>query len=429
VLPMHYFSRLRARGVEAWLVVHARTRPELEALFPDDTDRLRFIEDAWFHKLLLRLSGLLSRRVATATVGLLSQLITQFLARRIVARLIRQESIDAVHQPIPVSPRFPSLMVYLGLPVIIGPMNGGMEYPPAFRQTESLPSRISILAGRKLSGFVNSILPGKKLASVLLVANRRTRLALPPRARGRVIELAENGVDLDTWSSLHPASDIPASPRFVFIGRLVDWKCLDIALEALCHLPKAQLEVIGDGPMRSLWEQLAVKLGVSSRVVFSGWMAQKACASRLQSAVALVLPSIYECGGAVVLEAMAAGVPVIATKWGGPTDYLDSTCGFLVEPHSREALVEGFAQAMRQIAEVPELGRSLGRNGSERVRNNFDWEKKIDSMLDIYRLAISNHLRGHGKTLSPIPELPKSPGQRAKSHAESKNEPGPLVSS
>jgi glycosyltransferase involved in cell wall biosynthesis len=393
VLPLHYFSKLRARGVEAWLVVHARTRPELEALFPADKDRLRFVEDAWFHKLLLRLSGLLSRRVAAATVGLFSQLITQWLARRIVLRLIKQESIDAIHQPIPVSPRFPSLMAYLGLPVIIGPMNGGMEYPPAFRQIESLPSRISIFAGRSLSSLVNSILPGKKLASVLLVANRRTRLALPPCARGRVIEIVENGVDLENWSSppscLKPATGNPGVARFVFMGRLVDWKCLDIAIEALCQVPNAQLEVMGDGPMRNNWEQLAVKLGVSSRVVFVGWMPQKDCASRLHSAAALVLPSIYECGGAVVLEAMAAGLPVIATRWGGPADYLDSSCGFLVEPNSREALVEGIAQAMRQIADAPELGRSLGRNGSERVRKHFDWDKKIDSIIDIYRLAIA----------------------------------------
>jgi glycosyltransferase involved in cell wall biosynthesis len=314
-------------------------------------------------------------------------------------------------------------MAHLGLPVVIGPMNGGMEYPPAFRHTEGLLSRIGISVGRSLSNLVNSILPGKKLASVLLVANWRTRLALPSCARGRVIEFPENGVDLDNWSpppsGLHAASDIPA-PRFVFIGRLVDWKCLDIAIEALCQLPNAQLEVIGDGAMRNAWEQLASKLGVSSRVVFSGWMPQKACAARLQSAVALVLPSVYECGGAVVLEAMAARVPVIATRWGGPADYLDSTCGFLVEPHSREALVDGFARAMRQLTETPELGRSLGMNGSERVRKNFDWDKKIDSILDIYRLAISDHLSGHGKTRAPIPDslATNSPNPHTVSHAQ-----------
>lgn len=393
VLPLHYFSRLRARGVEAWLIVHARTREELEAAFPMDTNRFRFIEDAWFHKLLFRLSHFLPRRIAESSIGLLSLLITQYLARRAVSRLTQQESIDLVHQPIPVSPRFPSLMTKLGVPVIIGPMNGGMEYPRAFRHTESILSRITVPFGRRLSNIVNSLMPGKKLADVLLVANQRTRLALPRGLKGQVIELPENGVDLDTWSpspdGVETAPEILGSPRFLFIGRLVDWKCLDVAMEALLHVPDAQLEVIGDGPMRSGWEQLAVKLGVSSRVVFSGWMSQTACALRLHSAVGLVLPSIYECGGAVVLEAMAARTPVIATKWGGPADYIDSTCGFLIEPDSREALVEGFALAMRRIVEAPELGRQMGMNGSERVRQGFDWNKKVDCVIDIYRRTIS----------------------------------------
>src|SRR6201999_2533610 len=64
VLPVHFFAGLRARKIEAWLIVHSRTSEELLAAFPDDQDRLRFIPDAWFHKLLLRLSGFLPRRIA-----------------------------------------------------------------------------------------------------------------------------------------------------------------------------------------------------------------------------------------------------------------------------------------------------------------------------------------------------------------------------
>ncbi len=290
VLPLHYFSRLRARGVEAWLVVHARTRPELEVLFANDRDRLRFIEDAWFHKLLFRMSRFLPRRVSDATIGLLSQIITQYLALGIVSKLVREKSIDAVHQPIPVSPRFPSVMANLGVPVIIGPMNGGMEYPPAFRGSESLLSRTSIRIGRHLSNLVNSLLPGKKLARVLLVANQRTRLALPECIRGQVIEFPENGVDLTIWQSSDENHMAPLATereaRFVFIGRLVDWKGVDMAIEALSHVPSATLEIIGDGPMQPAWRQLAERLGISTRVLFSGWLPQESCALRLQTAAA-----------------------------------------------------------------------------------------------------------------------------------------------
>jgi len=116
-----------------------------------------------------------------------------------------------------------------------------------------------------------------------------------------------------------------------------------MAIEALSQIPGAELEIISECPIRATWQQIAETLGIANRVFFSGFQDQKECARRLASAVALVLPSIYECGGAVVLEAMATGTPVIATKWGGPADYLDETSGILIDPTSRAAIIDGFA--------------------------------------------------------------------------------------
>ncbi len=81
------------------------------------------------------------------------------------------------------------------------------------------------------------------------------------------------------------------------------------------------------------------------------------------------------------------GLPVIATKWGGPIDYLDESCGILIEPTSREGLVKGFIEAMQKLAEQPQLRSQLGEAGKERVRQHFDWERKIDRILEIYDLA------------------------------------------
>jgi glycosyltransferase involved in cell wall biosynthesis len=384
VLPLHYFAGLRQRGIEAWLVVHSRTRQELDAALPDDRGRMQFIPDAWFHKLLFRLSRFLPRRISEASLGLLSQLATQYLARKVVRELIATQGVDLVHQPIPVSPRFPSLMTGLGVPVVIGPMNGGMEYPAAFRSAESTFSRVAIGFGRGLSDFFNSLLPGKKRADVLLVANERTRLALPSGIRGQVIQLVENGVQLGTWAVPGHDASRTGRPRFAFLGRLVDWKALDVVIEALGQVPEAELTVIGDGPMREPWRQAAVRYGVADRVEFTGFLPQVECAPHLHNALALVLPSIYECGGAVVLEAMASGIPVIATKWGGPADYLDASCGFLVEPSSRETMVNGFSAAMAKLIADPRLRDKLGARGRERVEQQFDWEKKIDRILEIY---------------------------------------------
>src|SRR5437660_280547 len=123
-IPFNYFRLLRARKMDVRLVVHARNRPELTAQFPKDLDRLFFVEDTLLHKVLFRFSRFLPRRLADATTGLIIHLSTQFAQRRLIRQLVRDHGIDVVHEPIPVSPKTPSLMWGLGSAVVIGPLNG-----------------------------------------------------------------------------------------------------------------------------------------------------------------------------------------------------------------------------------------------------------------------------------------------------------------
>ncbi|MFC6646341.1 glycosyltransferase family 4 protein [Granulicella cerasi] len=389
-LPYHYFRVLRARGVDALLITHERTRTELEELFPHDRERLLFVPDMAAQKLFFRLSSFLPRRIAEATFGLANQLLTQHAQRKMVRELAAPGTV--VHQPIPVSPKFPSLIANVGAPVIIGPMNGGMEYPPAFRRAEFASVNAAIALGRSFSGIFNRLLPGKQKAARLLVANPRTAAALPVEHRGRVVEIVENGVDLAKWPEAS-AYEAPATPRFLFMGRLVDWKALDLVLLAMVRVPQAELDVVGDGNMRAAWEQLARELNIGDRVHFHGWKSQAECAQMLQHSTALVLPSIYECGGAVVLEAMSVGRPVIATAWGGPADYLDTSCGILVEPTSRTAMIEGFADALEELARSPELCATLGRAARQRIVDHFDWEKKVDRVYALYEQVLAEQRR------------------------------------
>jgi glycosyltransferase involved in cell wall biosynthesis len=382
-LPLRYFSLLRARGIDAWLIVHSRTRTELAALFPNETNRILYVPDLWIHRFLFRLSCYLPRRVSEATFGLINQLVTQFCQRSMLRKLVKKEEVDVVHQPIPISPRFPSALFGIGIPVVIGPLNGGMEYPPAFRGNETWASRAAIAFLKLFAELGNSLVPGKIRAAVVLVANERTRNALPRRTRGKVTTMSENGIDIETWRS-DLNDEVPANAVFVFVGRLVDWKALDIVIKALAKVPVAQLEVVGDGPMFATWSALAKKMGVSQRVHFVGRESQVQYATRLRHSVGLVLPSLYESGGAVVLEAMAAAKPVIATRWGGPKDYLDSSSGILVAPQNYESLVTGFAEAMQKLIDQPEMAKAMGEAGRRRAVRDYDWQQRIDRMISIY---------------------------------------------
>jgi len=261
-----------------------------------------------------------------------------------------------------------------------------------FRLKRRRSSPASTFLGRSSANLVNSIISGKKHAKILLVANERTRLALPTCVRGQILEIPENGVDLSIWK-LPETSEPTVAPRFLFVGRLIDWKRLDFVIQALARIPDAQLEVIGDGGMRQPWTTLSQTLGVADRIRFLGWLPQPECAKLLHGSTALLLPSIYECGGAVVLEAMATGTPVVATAWGGPADYLNESCGILVDASNPQAITDGFTAAMQKLITNPDLRTKLGAAGRQRVEQYFDWNQKIDQILEIYRQAIDARSR------------------------------------
>jgi glycosyltransferase involved in cell wall biosynthesis len=391
-LPLNYFRLLRSRQIETWLVSHQRTQAELESLFPDAIDHMHFVPDTVVHRVLYHSGRFLPRRVAEATTGTLMHLYTEAMQRGIVRELVQKNQIDIVHQPIPVSPKQPSLMFDLGAPVVIGPMNGGIEYPQAFQSRQSAWVVRFVVLGRRAANLFNRLLPGKLKAQTLLVANPRTKQALPLGVQGRVIELVENGVDLAIWRSDLTCSKSSEQPiKFVYVGRLVDWKAIDLLLEAFQSVATktgAILELIGDGALRQSLEAQVVTLGLSDHVVFSGWMSQADCARQLQQADVFVLPSLLECGGAVVLEAMAMALPVVVTNWGGPVDYVDASCGILVDPTSQDMFVAGLTTAMLKLAESPDLRSQMGQAGKQRVLAHFDWERKIDRLLEIYNQTI-----------------------------------------
>jgi len=111
-----------------------------------------------------------------------------------------------------------------------------------------------------------------------------------------------------------------------------------------------------------------------------------------------------------VLEAMAAGVPVIATAWGGPLDYLDASCGILIEPTSRDDLVAGFAAAIGQLASQPERRAAMGQAGRNRALRNFDWDDKISRMLVLYEAVAA------GRPITDADVEPIRPADRLVQH-------------
>ncbi len=393
VLPLHYFRRLRSRGIETWLIVHERNREQLAALLPSEASRIHYVRETKLTKKLSSAFPRIQGAIRNCTLSLAMRHTSQVEALRITKELVARHKIDVIHQPTPVSPKEPSLLRNVGVPVVMGPMNGGMSLPPDYASSRGRLSVIVTAIGRSASGLFHRLAPGKLEADLLLVSNERTRLALPACTRGKIEHLVENGVDLSLWQQSDRPTNAKGSPiRFIFAGRLESWKGGRLAIGAFAQLRQtcaATLDIIGDGETREAMEEQVRSLRLTESVHFLGWMPQEQVAKRFAESDVFVLPSYFECGGAVVLEAMACGLPVIAMDWGGPADYVTPETGLLLPPQAEPLFIQSLAKAMAQLALNPELRTAMGRAGRTRVETCFDWERKIDQIIEIYERAMA----------------------------------------
>ena len=147
---------------------------------------------------------------------------------------------------------------------------------------------------------------------------------------------------------------------------------------------KFRVDVVGDGPLRADLESQVRRLGLTSHVQFHGWLPHVEAAAILRKADVMVLPSMEECGGAVVLEAMATAIPVIAAKWGGPADYITPDTGILVPPATPDQFIDELAKAMLWMAENPKARAEMGHAGRQRAADKYDWRAKVRALLTIY---------------------------------------------
>jgi glycosyltransferase involved in cell wall biosynthesis len=158
---------------------------------------------------------------------------------------------------------------------------------------------------------------------------------------------------------------------------------LDVFAEVKKQIPSAELWIIGDGTERSRLQRQAEALGLCDAVTFHGWAAPEECPRLLSQCDVFLYPSVFDCGGAVVLEAMSLGLAVVALNWGGPGDYLASGGGVLVEPVGHQRSVAELAKAVLSL--TPDKRRELGVAAQRKIADYYTWAAKVPQILEVYR--------------------------------------------
>ena len=211
-------------------------------------------------------------------------------------------------------------------------------------------------------------------------------------------------VGREQWAKLHvvrcgldpraftprPETASPGPLRVLTVARLVPGKGHALLLEALAILRARGVEVdatfVGDGPERAGLEALAGELALSDRINFTGAVGQDELPRLYAAADAFCLPTLAEGLGVVLMEAMAAGLPVVSTRvMGVPEVVEDGACGLLVAP----GRPDGLADALERLAASPELRRDMGRRGRRRVEEEFDLERAAARLEELLEGTVS----------------------------------------
>jgi glycosyltransferase involved in cell wall biosynthesis len=302
---------------------------------------------------------------------------------------IKAGEYDIVHRVTPLSPTISSPLAAkckrVGVPFVLGPLNGGVPWPRAF-DAERRRERewLSYLRG------AYKMLPGRgrmlRATAAIITGSRHTQSEVPAAYQDKCVYIPENAVDPARFSR---KASVPRDGvlRACFIGRMVPYKGPDMLLEAAAPLlrdGRMRLDMIGDGPMMESLRAQAVAEGIEDAVTFHGWLDHGRVQDVAAGSALFAFPSIREFGGGVVLEAMALGLVPLIVDYAGPAELVTPETGFTVPLGARAQIIAGFRAALERIAADPALLEPMGAAAQARVQARFTWARKAAQVGQVY---------------------------------------------
>jgi len=324
---------------------------------------------------------------------LLWQVKAYFIARR----LQKGQDFDVFHHITFNNDWMPSFIgAFIKIPFIWGPMGGGQKIPRCLKTELRRKTRLNErlrLWGQWFFRHSYFRLRGMKKAKAVLVCNKDTRRIIPARPE-RVHFFPVNGIAL---------SEIPQIPlvekkpdglfRVIYAGRLDPIKGLGLGIKAfdffLKSCPEASFELIGIGPELKLLGQLIAHKKLQDKVFITPWLDRRNLMKKISESDALLFPSFRDGGGAVIVEAMALGKPVIGLDIGGPGYHIQPEWGIKILPRSYDKVIADMAQALETLCRDQGLRERLGKAAQKRAGEFYAWDKLGDQLHDIYEEVLT----------------------------------------
>jgi glycosyltransferase involved in cell wall biosynthesis len=416
-----------SRAHRLWVLTAAQNRQALEAaLEKEPLPGLEFVYvdlPGWLH-------GLTKHQGGIQFYAYLWQWKAYFVARK----LHRQVRFDAFHHLSYDNDWMASpIGALLPVPYFRGPCGGAHSIPRAFLREFPFANRLGEQGREQLQRLFRLdpfFILSRRRAKTILVGNREAWEALPRRSRQKAKLMSVNGVPPELMAlarprlaqpvtrgegqdytvqgeasehtvqgetSDHTVQGQPADRRrlpfhVLMAGRLVRIKGFDLAIHAFARFarshPDAQFTIVGEGPELARLQDLTRALDCERQVRFAGWMPREQLFVKMASCYVFLFPSLRDGGGLVVVEAMAAGTPVICLDLGGPGLHVTDQCGIKVAPASPPQAITGMADALERLYNYEGLRVQMGQAARRRVEQVYDWDRVAERVLEMYRAAL-----------------------------------------
>jgi glycosyltransferase involved in cell wall biosynthesis len=323
-----------------------------------------------------------------------------FAWRQLRQRIFASE-FDVVLRVLPMSPVLPSPFAFLlrkgPIPFVIGPLNGGLPWPPGFSQLDKQKEWVSNL--RNLYRYLPFARSTYRHATAIIAASSQTYAELATYC-DKLFFVPEPGIGRSLCFGDSRSPEPGAKLELIFVGGLVPRKACDLALRAAAPLLRndlARFTVIGDGPERKRLEQLASSLGIEKTVSFCGWLSHVEVLQHLRSADVFLFPSVRDNGAGVVFEALASGAVPVVADFGGPGDIVHAEVGFKVPLTNETEIVSRMEGILIDLAGDRSLLNRLRQQGMSYAQESLTWDAKAQSVTRVLNWAVRR---------APKPALP-----------------------
>ena len=307
-------------------------------------------------------------------------------ARKKIQSLISRETIQFGHHLAPQALRYPSPLSGLPIPFLAGPYHGGLQSPAVMKELQGRESAFYFL--RKLDTLRMRYDPVlrkhfEKAHRIIISAPYVLQQLREYETKCVVLP----GVAMNPSEVTRCQQGLRSPVRMIFVGKLEPSKGVELLLYALSMLKNSDwvLDIYGVGAQAQLYQAMAEKLGLNEKIRWRGFVVNVEVLKDYQNADLFVFPSLKEPAGGALLEAMAAGLPVICVDAGGPAYAATEECGIKIPLRDKEKMTADLADAIDRMLGDPALRQEMGSKAMQRFLDEFTWDRVVQKMVDLYQ--------------------------------------------